>query len=84
MEIPLSLLLVFYLVYLLIYFIITFFNVYHIVKYGFVSFWAYVITLIYIGAIFITIIISFLSLRTIDWDMTFSIFQNQGLNLFPY
>ena len=48
-------------------------------KYGFVSFWAYVITLGYIIATALALFVSYYYIAQVDWSAPLDLFGNSGL-----
>ena len=70
MEITLSLFLFIYLIYIVIFLFFSFFNLYHMLRYGFVSFWAYVITVGYIILTVLALFVSYYYIAQVDWTET--------------
>ncbi|HCC22602.1 TPA: hypothetical protein DF272_00260 [Candidatus Falkowbacteria bacterium] len=75
MQIQLSFFLFVYLIFIAVFLFYTFFNLYHILKFGFVSLWAYLITFAYIGATVVALFVSYLYIAEIDWSTSFELFQ---------
>jgi len=80
MTVPLSLFLFLYLLYLIIFVVFTIFNLWHILKFGFVSFWAYTITISYIALTVIALFVSYFYIARIDWSVPFEILGSSGGN----
>ncbi|OGF30634.1 hypothetical protein A2533_00020 [Candidatus Falkowbacteria bacterium RIFOXYD2_FULL_35_9] len=78
MTIQLSLFLYIYLAFIAVFLFYTFFNLYHIIRFGFVSFWAYFLTFAYIGLSIIALFISYIYIAEIDWSATLTVFQIIG------
>jgi hypothetical protein len=68
MTLNLSIFLFAYLIYILMFVIFSFFNIYHIRRFGFSSYWAYVIIFSYIFFSVVTLAISFYFVSRIDWS----------------
>jgi hypothetical protein len=75
MEIPLSAFLFAYIVYIAIFLFFTFFNLYHMLKFGFVSFWAYFLTTAYIILTVLALFVSYFYIAQVDWTGSFEVFQ---------
>lgn len=78
MEVPLSLFLLFYLIYIAVFLFFSFFNLFHMARYGFVSFWAWVITVGYIVVTLLALFVSYYYIAQIDWTQTFELFEITG------
>ncbi len=65
-----SIFLFLYLIYILIFLFFSFFNLYHMLRFGFVSFWAYVITIGYIIITLLALFVSYYYISQIDWQGT--------------
>jgi hypothetical protein len=78
MELQLSIFLFIYLIYILVFLFFSFFNLYHMLKYGFVSFWAYVITVGYIIVSLLALFISYYYIAQIDWSHTVDILDTSA------
>ncbi len=76
--INLSIFLVLYLIYVVIFLIFSFFNVYHMLRFGFVSFWAYFIALGYIIATIAALLVSYYFIMQIDWMEPLKIYAPFG------
>ena len=81
MEIQLSLLLIPYIVFVLVFLFYTFSNVYHIVKFGFVSFFSYLVTFSYIIVTIAALFISYFYIAQINWDVTIQIINPVSFTL---
>lgn len=75
MEIPLSVFLLGYLIYIVIFLFFSFFNLYHMTKYGFVSFWAWAVTVSYVVVTALALFVSYYYIAQIDWTKSFIIFD---------
>lgn len=75
MEIPLYIFLIFYLVGLILFTIWTFFNLYHIMKFGFFDFTGKLNTLFFLCYGLIILGTTFLLLRDIHWTDTVDLFS---------
>lgn len=75
MEIPLSTFLFAYIIYVAIFLFFTFFNLFHMLKYGFVSFWAYFLTVAYIIATGLALFVSYFYIAQVDWTQMFEILK---------
>lgn len=73
MEIPYFIFLIIYLVGVLVYFFFAFFNIYHIIRFGFFDFSGKLNTFLYFGIILGILVITFLLLSDIDWFNTLSL-----------
>jgi hypothetical protein len=78
MELPLASFLFLYLIYLAVFLFFTFFNLYHIFRFGFVSFWAYLITIGYIALTGLTLFVSYFYISQVDWTKTFDVLHLNG------
>ena len=76
MEIQLAVFLYVYLAFLAIFLFFTFFNLYHMLAFGFSSVWAYILTFSYIGLSIVALLISYGYIVTIDWSQTISILND--------
>ncbi|MBI5254715.1 hypothetical protein HY932_02980 [Candidatus Falkowbacteria bacterium] len=74
MIVPLSIFLFIYLVYIIFFFVFTFFNLYHILKFGFASFGAYLITFGYIAVTILALFVSYFYVARIDWSAQVEMF----------
>lgn len=81
MQFSLSIFLFVYFVFLFIFCVFTFFNLYHIYRYGFIGFWPYFITILYVFFTVAAVYLSFYFLLQIDWSYQITIFENINLNL---
>lgn len=81
MLIPLSSFLILYLIYIAIFLFFSFFNLFHMLRYGFVSFWAYVITVGYIAVTILALFVSYYYIAQIDWTQDIQIYGLSG-NIF--
>ena len=75
MELPLSTFLFAYIIYVAIFLFFTFFNLFHMLKYGFVSFWAYFLTTAYIIATALALFVSYFYIAQVDWTQGFEILK---------
>jgi len=75
MEIPLSVFLFGYLVYIAVFLFFSFFNLFHMTKYGFTSFWAWAVTVSYIIVTALALFVSYYYIAQIDWTQSFKIFD---------
>lgn len=82
MELPLTTFLFLYLIYIAIFLFFTFFNLYHIYRFGFISFWAYLITVSYIIITALALFVSYYYVAQVDWAGTFQVFEINGRGLF--
>ena len=73
MEIPYYILLIIYLLGLGIYFFFAFFNVYHIIRFGFFDFTGKLNVFLYFGVVLAIFGITVLLLYEVDWYQTFSL-----------
>lgn len=71
--INLSIFLILYVIYLAIFVMFSFFNLYIMLRFGFVSFWAYFVTLGYIILSVIVIGVSYYFIAQIDWTQPIQI-----------
>lgn len=69
MSLQMSAFLFAYLIFIAIFLFYTFFNLYHVLKFGFVSFWAYAITFTYIGLSILALFVSYFYISQIDWSI---------------
>jgi len=74
MQIPLSIFLLGYLIYIAVFLFFSFFNLYHMTKYGFVSFWAWAVTVSYIVLTALALFVSYYYIAQIDWTQSFEVF----------
>lgn len=74
-SLPLSLLLILYLVYLFLFFIFSFFILYHLVKFGFISFGILFMISLYLGVALFILLVSAQYLIQIDWQRSIEIFK---------
>jgi hypothetical protein len=81
MEVQLSFFLIPYIVFVLIFLFYTFSNIYHIVKFGFVSFFSYLITFAYIVVTIATLFVSYFYIAQVNWDATIQIINPVSFNL---
>lgn len=75
MEIPFYILLIIYLVGVLTFLVVTFFNVYHLLKFGFFDFTGKLNALVFIGFSVAVIIVTVLLLWNVSWLDTFDLFN---------
>jgi len=75
MDVQLSFFLFIYLIFIAVFLFYTFFNLYHILKFGFVSIAAYLITFGYIVITILALFVSYFYIAQIDWGITFELFQ---------
>jgi len=75
MEIPLSTFLFAYIIYVAGFLFFTFFNLFHMLKFGFVSFWAYFLTVAYIVATVLALFVSYFYIAQVDWTAMFQILE---------
>lgn len=80
MEIQLSFLLIPYIIFIVIFLFYTFSNIYHIVKFGFVSFFSYLITFGYIIVTIAALFISYFYIAQINWDVAIQIINPTSFN----
>ena len=78
MAVPISYFLFVYLLFIGFFIFYTFMNLYHILKFGFVSLWAYVITFAYIGTSILALFVSYFFIAQVDWSVILY-YINQGL-----
>ena len=71
--ISLSVFLILYLIYLGVFVIFGFFNLYIMLRYGFVSFWAYLITFGFVVGSLVVIGVSFYFIAQVDWTQTIAL-----------
>lgn len=76
MTIPLWALLIPYGLVAALFVIFSFFNLYHLIRFGFITFGSALFFLIYLGASAIILMVTWSSLQGIDWSMPFFSFQN--------
>lgn len=84
MEIPFYVFLIIYFVALIVFFILSFYNLYHIQKFGFQDSPTKLMTILYFGIIFLILFFTLILLRKVDWQETFNpldIFNNINLPL---
>jgi len=74
MEIPLYVFLLGYLIYIAIFLIFSFFNLYTMAKYGFVSFGAWAVTISYIVVTLLALFVSYYYIAQVDWSKSFQVF----------
>jgi len=74
MEIPLYVFLLGYLIYIAIFLIFSFFNLYTMSKYGFVSFGAWAVTISYIVITLLALFVSYYYIAQVDWSKSFQVF----------
>ena len=79
MQLQLSIFLIVYVVFLLLILMTAFFNLYHILKFGFAGFWSYLLTFSYVIIMIGTLVASFIFIAGFDWNMPIAIFQNNKL-----
>ncbi len=82
MEITLSVFLFIYLIYILIFLFFSFFNLYHMLRFGFVSFWAYVITIGYIIITLLALFVSYYYIAQVDWNQPLEIFNSNSNSMY--
>jgi hypothetical protein len=80
MEIPLSIFYYLYLICILLFFIWSLFNVYHLLRFGFLSLVNIGIILVYIAVSAAFIMLSLEYLAEFDWSATFITFSNSPSN----
>ncbi|MAF14044.1 MAG: hypothetical protein CMI53_04105 [Parcubacteria group bacterium] len=73
MGIPISIFYFIYLIFVLIFLAFTFFNVYHLVRFGFLTIGNIVIVCFYIAISFLILVISWGYIGQIDWTATIPI-----------
>ena len=73
MAIPYFIFLIIYLVGILVYFFFAFFNIYHIIRFGFFDFSGKLNTFLYFGVVIGILAITFLLISNIDWFDTLPI-----------
>lgn len=73
MGIPLAIFYYTYLVFVLIFLVFTFFNIYHLVRFGFLTIGNIVIIAFYITVSILILLISWNYIGQIDWQQTISI-----------
>ncbi|MFA6410319.1 MAG: hypothetical protein WCW26_01970 [Candidatus Buchananbacteria bacterium] len=73
MAIPISIFYYIYLIFVAIFLIFTFFNVYHLLRFGFLSLGNIAVTFFYITITILILSVSWGYLNQIDWQQTFSI-----------
>ncbi|MFH0988145.1 MAG: hypothetical protein V1763_02130 [Parcubacteria group bacterium] len=78
MSIPLSVFLFAYLFFVACFLFFTYFNLFHMMKYGFTGFGAWVITVGYIALTVLALFVSYISIAQIDWSQTFDLFSFTG------
>ena len=83
MSIPFYILLIIYLVGLFIFLIGTFFNVWHLIKFGFFDFTGKLNAIVFLLFTVIIIVLTFLLLQDVPWLDTFDLFSIPG-NLFDF
>jgi len=79
MEISLSIFLFVYLIYIAVFLFFSFFNIYHMVRYGFSSPLAYVLTVGYIALTILALFVTYYYIAQIDWDYPLDIFDSRQL-----
>jgi len=75
MTISLSVFLFIFLAYLGLFLFFSFFNLYHMSRFGFVSFWAWFVTVAYIVLTILGLFVAYYYIAQIDWSSTVDIFQ---------
>jgi len=75
MEISLSIFLFAYLIFIAIFLLLSFFNLYHIVRFGFVSPLAYILTIGYIVLTLLALFVSYYYIAQVDWSATLQIYS---------
>jgi hypothetical protein len=80
MIISLQLFLYIYCAFIAIYLIFVLFNLYHLIKFGFLTFGNVFISFIFIGVTVILLFFSFVYINTIDWTQSFTIFDMPDIN----
>lgn len=78
MDIPYYILLILYLVGLFIFFVWTFFNVWHLVKFGFFDFTGKLNAIIFLIFTIIIVALTFVMLQQVPWLDTFNLFSLPG------
>jgi hypothetical protein len=78
MEIELSFFLFIYLIYIAIFLFYTFFNLYHTIKYGFVSLGMYIITFLYLSLTILALFVSYFYIAQVDWSSSIYFFQSNN------
>ena len=76
MEITLSVFLFVYLLFIVVFLFFSFFNLFHMIRFGFVSPLAYAATIGYIIFTLLALFISYFYIAQVDWTYTFDIFNN--------
>lgn len=79
MEITLSVFLFIYLIYIAIFLFFSFFNLYHMSRYGLVSFWAWLVTVGYIALTIFVLFVSYYFIAQIDWSTPVKFFNGTSL-----
>lgn len=75
MEIQISVFLVIYLIYLAVFLFFTFFNLQHMLRFGFSGFGIYLITFLYVGITIAALLVSFIIIAQVDWGQSITIFS---------
>jgi len=75
MEVSLSIFLFIYLIFIVIFLLMSFFNLYHIVRFGFVSPLAYILTVGYIVLTLLALFVSYYYIAQVDWSATIQIYS---------
>ncbi|PIW37060.1 MAG: hypothetical protein COW24_02235 [Candidatus Kerfeldbacteria bacterium CG15_BIG_FIL_POST_REV_8_21_14_020_45_12] len=75
MEIPFYILLIIYLIGILIFLVITFFNIYHLFKFGFFDFTGKLNAMVFVGFSVVIVAVSVLLLWNIPWFDSFDLFS---------
>jgi len=68
MTIPLTIFLVLYAAFLVFYVIFSFFNIFHLMKFGAISFTTYFMAFLYLAGILVVLFFSYQGLAAIDWS----------------
>lgn len=80
MEIQLSIFLIIYVVFLVLILANAFFNLYHILFFGFASFWSYLLIFSYVFILILVLGLSFYLIAQYDWTESISILKNNNFN----
>ncbi|MBT4722414.1 hypothetical protein HN958_04620 [Candidatus Falkowbacteria bacterium] len=78
MEITLSAFLFLYLLFIAAFLFFSFFNLFHMIRFGFVSPLAYVVTVGYIIVTLLALFISYFYIAQVDWTYTFNLFDSSS------
>jgi len=78
MSFPLSIFLIIYFIFLVIFILFSYFDIYHLLKFGTLNITNFLVTFIYLGGSILIIFISWQYLSQIDWQQPIELFQ--GIN----